>query len=213
MIVCLVLHHHCQGSFRINETLDKWRTLSSQTSLTLASDICRELSSQLQLLVNGERFILLLLSIKQDVQTKESGRDDGREPAQEGTVFSGRWWRFWNTFNLSWSWPHIFSQRTSLKRCNLVSCIILHVMYCTVNCIFDVNWHWFAQRTGDVGIIESITLKNFMCHAHLGPFAFGPNVNFVVGNNGSKWDLFSTLYSLTFFLIFFFMCDCLFVPF
>ncbi|XP_067879033.1 structural maintenance of chromosomes protein 6-like [Heterodontus francisci] len=38
---------------------------------------------------------------------------------------------------------------------------------------------------GDVGIIESISLKNFMCHACLGPFKFGPNVNFVVGNNGS----------------------------
>eukprot|EP00061_Rhincodon_typus_P013483 g39883.t1 len=37
---------------------------------------------------------------------------------------------------------------------------------------------------GDVGIIESISLKNFMCHACLGPFKFGPNVNFVVGNNG-----------------------------
>ncbi|KAG1931921.1 structural maintenance of chromosomes protein 6 [Pimephales promelas] len=39
--------------------------------------------------------------------------------------------------------------------------------------------------TGEVGIIESISLKNFMCHSWLGPFAFGPNVNFVVGNNGS----------------------------
>ncbi|KAF7661396.1 hypothetical protein LDENG_00263060 [Lucifuga dentata] len=37
----------------------------------------------------------------------------------------------------------------------------------------------------DVGIVESITLKNFMCHSLLGPFAFGSNVNFVVGNNGS----------------------------
>ncbi|XP_028252481.1 structural maintenance of chromosomes protein 6 [Parambassis ranga] len=37
----------------------------------------------------------------------------------------------------------------------------------------------------DAGIVESITLKNFMCHSLLGPFAFGPNVNFVVGNNGS----------------------------
>uniref|UniRef100_A0AAY4BF05 Structural maintenance of chromosomes protein 6 n=1 Tax=Denticeps clupeoides TaxID=299321 RepID=A0AAY4BF05_9TELE len=36
-----------------------------------------------------------------------------------------------------------------------------------------------------VGIIEKISLKNFMCHALLGPFAFGDNVNFVVGNNGS----------------------------
>uniref|UniRef100_A0A8C5HJG2 Structural maintenance of chromosomes protein 6 n=1 Tax=Gouania willdenowi TaxID=441366 RepID=A0A8C5HJG2_GOUWI len=28
-------------------------------------------------------------------------------------------------------------------------------------------------------------MKNFMCHSHLGPFAFGSNVNFFVGNNGS----------------------------
>uniref|UniRef100_A0A2K6GZB3 Structural maintenance of chromosomes protein 6 n=1 Tax=Propithecus coquereli TaxID=379532 RepID=A0A2K6GZB3_PROCO len=35
------------------------------------------------------------------------------------------------------------------------------------------------------GIIESIQLKNFMCHSMLGPFKFGSNVNFVVGNNGS----------------------------
>ncbi|XP_078397707.1 structural maintenance of chromosomes protein 6-like isoform X2 [Cetorhinus maximus] len=41
------------------------------------------------------------------------------------------------------------------------------------------------SNEGDVGIIESISLKNFMCHACLGPFKFGPNVNFVVGNNGS----------------------------
>lgn len=39
---------------------------------------------------------------------------------------------------------------------------------------------------GDIGLIESVTLKNFMCHHLLGPFQFGPNVNFIVGNNGSK---------------------------
>ncbi|XP_025944599.1 structural maintenance of chromosomes protein 6 isoform X1 [Apteryx mantelli] len=38
---------------------------------------------------------------------------------------------------------------------------------------------------GEVGIIESIQLKNFMCHSMLGPFQFGSNLNFVVGNNGS----------------------------
>uniref|UniRef100_A0A6I8NTN1 Structural maintenance of chromosomes protein 6 n=1 Tax=Ornithorhynchus anatinus TaxID=9258 RepID=A0A6I8NTN1_ORNAN len=43
-----------------------------------------------------------------------------------------------------------------------------------------------SQATsGEVGIIESIQLKNFMCHSMLGPFKFGPNVNFVIGNNGS----------------------------
>uniref|UniRef100_A0A6Q2YGH3 Structural maintenance of chromosomes protein 6 n=1 Tax=Esox lucius TaxID=8010 RepID=A0A6Q2YGH3_ESOLU len=41
------------------------------------------------------------------------------------------------------------------------------------------------QSSGEVGIVESISLKNFMCHSMLGPFTFGPNVNFVVGNNGS----------------------------
>ncbi|KAM6458961.1 structural maintenance of chromosomes protein 6 isoform 2-T2 [Liasis olivaceus] len=39
--------------------------------------------------------------------------------------------------------------------------------------------------SGKVGIIESIQLKNFMCHSMLGPFKFGSNVNFIVGNNGS----------------------------
>ncbi|XP_032356707.1 structural maintenance of chromosomes protein 6 isoform X1 [Etheostoma spectabile] len=41
------------------------------------------------------------------------------------------------------------------------------------------------SATGDIGVIESITLKNFMCHHLLGPFQFGSNVNFIVGNNGS----------------------------
>ncbi|XP_030627220.1 structural maintenance of chromosomes protein 6 [Chanos chanos] len=41
------------------------------------------------------------------------------------------------------------------------------------------------SSAGDIGVIESITLKNFMCHHFLGPFQFGPNVNFIVGNNGS----------------------------
>uniref|UniRef100_A0A3B5B5G6 Structural maintenance of chromosomes protein 6 n=1 Tax=Stegastes partitus TaxID=144197 RepID=A0A3B5B5G6_9TELE len=34
-------------------------------------------------------------------------------------------------------------------------------------------------------LIRSISLKNFMCHHSLGLFRFGPNVNFIVGNNGS----------------------------
>ncbi|NXX90800.1 SMC6 protein, partial [Centropus bengalensis] len=41
------------------------------------------------------------------------------------------------------------------------------------------------STVGEVGIIESVQLKNFMCHSMLGPFEFGPNINFVVGNNGS----------------------------
>uniref|UniRef100_A0AAR2LZK9 Structural maintenance of chromosomes protein 6 n=1 Tax=Pygocentrus nattereri TaxID=42514 RepID=A0AAR2LZK9_PYGNA len=41
------------------------------------------------------------------------------------------------------------------------------------------------QASGEVGIIEKIFLKNFMCHSLLGPFTFGSNVNFIVGSNGS----------------------------
>uniref|UniRef100_A0A8C0BVJ3 Uncharacterized protein n=1 Tax=Buteo japonicus TaxID=224669 RepID=A0A8C0BVJ3_9AVES len=43
------------------------------------------------------------------------------------------------------------------------------------------------STVGEVGIIESIQLKNFMCHSMLGPFQFGSNLNFVVGSNGSKY--------------------------
>ncbi|XP_056665597.1 structural maintenance of chromosomes protein 6-like [Monodelphis domestica] len=39
---------------------------------------------------------------------------------------------------------------------------------------------------GEVGIVESIQLENFMCHSRLGPVQFGPNVNFVVGQRGKS---------------------------
>ncbi|KAL6095967.1 smc6 [Pungitius sinensis] len=47
------------------------------------------------------------------------------------------------------------------------------------------NGECAREVVSDAGIVESITLKNFMCHSLLGPFTFGSNVNFVVGNNGS----------------------------
>uniref|UniRef100_A0A8C4GSM1 Structural maintenance of chromosomes protein 6 n=1 Tax=Dicentrarchus labrax TaxID=13489 RepID=A0A8C4GSM1_DICLA len=50
----------------------------------------------------------------------------------------------------------------------------------------DQNDTSTGDVVSDAGIVESITLKNFMCHSHLGPFSFGSNVNFVVGNNGSE---------------------------
>uniref|UniRef100_A0A8C1S1A7 Structural maintenance of chromosomes protein 6 n=1 Tax=Cyprinus carpio TaxID=7962 RepID=A0A8C1S1A7_CYPCA len=45
--------------------------------------------------------------------------------------------------------------------------------------------HVQDESVGDIGMIESITLRNFMSHHLLGPFKFGPNVNFIVGNNGT----------------------------
>ncbi|NWV12805.1 SMC6 protein, partial [Ptilonorhynchus violaceus] len=51
---------------------------------------------------------------------------------------------------------------------------------------FPANSSACSQSTdSEVGIIESIQLKNFMCHSNLGPFQFGSNLNFVVGTNGS----------------------------
>uniref|UniRef100_G1NMM1 Structural maintenance of chromosomes protein 6 n=1 Tax=Meleagris gallopavo TaxID=9103 RepID=G1NMM1_MELGA len=42
-----------------------------------------------------------------------------------------------------------------------------------------------TSTVGEAGIIERIQLKNFMCHSMLGPFQFGSNLNFIIGNNGS----------------------------
>ncbi|TSO25151.1 Structural maintenance of chromosomes protein 6 [Bagarius yarrelli] len=50
---------------------------------------------------------------------------------------------------------------------------------------FFPEHHFSPSSAGDIGVIESITLKNFMSHHLLGPFQFGQNVNFIVGNNGS----------------------------
>ncbi|KAM9465780.1 structural maintenance of chromosomes protein 6 [Clarias gariepinus] len=50
---------------------------------------------------------------------------------------------------------------------------------------FNQEHHFSTSNAGDIGVIESITLKNFMSHHLLGPFQFGSNVNFIVGNNGS----------------------------
>ncbi|EEB87145.1 hypothetical protein MPER_15628, partial [Moniliophthora perniciosa FA553] len=36
----------------------------------------------------------------------------------------------------------------------------------------------------DYGIIESIEMHQFMCHKSLS-FNFGPNINFIIGHNGS----------------------------
>ncbi|XP_041357126.1 structural maintenance of chromosomes protein 6-like isoform X2 [Gigantopelta aegis] len=40
------------------------------------------------------------------------------------------------------------------------------------------------NQEADVGIIEKVSLKNFMCHSRL-EVNFGPHVNFIVGRNGS----------------------------
>ena len=40
------------------------------------------------------------------------------------------------------------------------------------------------EEEGRVGIIETITLKNFMCHTSL-EVSLDPNLNFIVGRNGS----------------------------
>ncbi|XP_056019651.1 structural maintenance of chromosomes protein 6-like isoform X2 [Ostrea edulis] len=44
---------------------------------------------------------------------------------------------------------------------------------------FEVN-----TKEADIGIVEKISLKNFMCHSRL-DVSLGPHVNFIVGRNGS----------------------------
>lgn len=41
------------------------------------------------------------------------------------------------------------------------------------------------KSEGPLGTIESIVLINFMCHERF-EVKFGPNINFVIGENGSK---------------------------
>lgn len=42
-----------------------------------------------------------------------------------------------------------------------------------------------CAQVGEVGVIEKVQLTNFMCHRHM-LVTFSPNVNFVLGRNGSK---------------------------
>lgn len=42
-----------------------------------------------------------------------------------------------------------------------------------------------SNSLGEIGHIKSITLQNFMCHTNF-HLDFGPRVNFIVGQNGSK---------------------------
>lgn len=43
----------------------------------------------------------------------------------------------------------------------------------------------FCQAVAEHGIIESIEMTQFMCHKLL-EFKFGPQMNFLIGHNGSK---------------------------
>ena len=42
-----------------------------------------------------------------------------------------------------------------------------------------------CAQIGEVGVIEKVQLTNFMCHSRL-DVSFSPNVNFVLGRNGSE---------------------------
>ncbi len=68
------------------------------------------------------------------------------------------------------------------SRC--MPCMLFLPFYCTkLVCL---------QGEAEVGIVEFIQVKNFMCHPLL-HFSFNSNVNFIVGQNGSeyRWKVFS----------------------
>ena len=52
----------------------------------------------------------------------------------------------------------------------------------TVNCPILL-----LQLGADVGIVETLTLRNFMCHSKL-EFNFNPGTNIIYGKNGSKYN-------------------------
>ena len=58
--------------------------------------------------------------------------------------------------------------------------------------IFDIfndnNFSSFLQREAEYGIIEKVSIKNFICHGSL-EVSLGPHVNFIVGRNGSKFHI------------------------
>ena len=43
------------------------------------------------------------------------------------------------------------------------------------------------QKEAEVGIIDKVSLVNFMCHRKL-DVSLNPNVNFILGRNGSKYS-------------------------
>lgn len=47
---------------------------------------------------------------------------------------------------------------------------------------------YLLQEEADVGVIERIQLTDFMCHRKL-DVPLSPNVNFILGRNGSEWFL------------------------
>jgi len=54
--------------------------------------------------------------------------------------------------------------------------------------------HRNSQQTeAEVGIIEMIKLENFMCHRHL-ELKLGPNINFIIGQNGSTFNPHATVF-------------------
>ena len=67
----------------------------------------------------------------------------------------------------------------SLGTCDFHGLVILHSMKTNSSVLL------FVQSEAEVGIIEKITLMNFMCHTML-EVNLGANVNFIIGRNGSE---------------------------
>lgn len=71
-------------------------------------------------------------------------------------------------------------------KCSLGSTVLDIMFYKSLYILSNVILLFKDQDEAEVGIIESVSLRNFMCHSQL-EFKFGPNVNFVTGKNGSEY--------------------------